>query len=91
MRLRSVPDLIRELETEPGEAELVLLWSSGRCVRIRAGDPYRHRGLETALNDGASPVGFLRKDAGGWSSRVLCEYAGDGTVQDLLGSLAPDG
>lgn len=90
MRLRSVPELIRELETEPGEAALVLRLDTGRSVRIGARDRNRVHALETALRDGASPVGFIRRIPGGWTARVLCEYAGDTSVDDLLRSLAPN-
>jgi streptomycin 6-kinase len=87
MRRRSVPDLLRELETEPGQAALVLVWSDGTCARIHAHDSNRRLALETALGEGASPVGFVRRGADGWSSRILCEYAGDSAVENLLLSL----
>lgn len=89
MRPRSLRDLIRELETEPGQAALVLRLDTGGSLQVAARDPERLRVLATALAGGASPVGFIRKDQSGWSSRVLCEYAGDPSAQDLLRSFVP--
>jgi hypothetical protein len=87
MRPRTFGELIHELESEPGEAALVLRGDDGTCLLVRASDPRRAQLLESALRDGLSPVGVIRRDGRAGTSRVFCEYADDSSIGDLLRAL----
>lgn len=87
MRARTIDDLIRELETEPGRAALVVV-GSHMPVLVWSDDPDRIRALESAIDQGGAPVGIVRAEGGQVvGSRAFCEYADDEPVAELLRSL----